>query len=411
MTPSPDRAETPSPNPPKHLSKGELYTLSAATAVVTANAYYIHPIIAVVADDFGISHAMIGMVPAFNQIALALGILLLLPLGDWVSNRRLTSIFVAAQFLSVAVMAVAQSYWLFVTASTVLGFFTIAPYLLPTYVSKRVAAGDLGRATAIITTGIIAGILVARAGAGVLGEHFGWRSVYFVAAALMLAVTFALPMIMEKRDSRTVAARGQTYGGLIASIIPIVRRNPEILLSGTIQALGFGIFLSIWMGLGLHLTSPDMGYGVDVVGYLALFAIINVFTTPRLGAWADKVGPRRARLTVATTQVFGVALLFFFGHSLWLLMIPIVIMNVGGPLIDVCNRMTFLNKAPEIRTRLMTVYIVMMFIGGGAASWAGTTAYDLAGWQGNAMLALVMSVCLWGLCFLSLRGAKTKPAP
>jgi len=406
MTPSPDRAETPSPAPPKHLSKGELYLLSAATAVVTANAYYIHPIIAVVADDFGVSHAMIGMVPAFNQIALALGILLLLPLGDWVSNRRLVSIFVAAQFLSVVVMALAQEYWLFVTASTVLGFFTIAPYLLPTYVSKRVAAGDLGQATAIITTGIITGILVARAGAGVLGEHFGWRSVYYVTAALMMAVTFALPMIMEKRDSRTVAAPGQSYAGLIASIGPIVRQNPEILLSGTIQALGFGIFLSVWMGLGLHLTSPDMGYGVDTVGYLALFAIFNVFTTPRLGAWADKVGPRRARLTVATTQLFGVTLLFFFGHSLWLLMIPIVIMNVGGPLIDVCNRMTFLNKALEIRTRLMTVYIVMMFIGGGAASWAGTTAYDLAGWQGNAVLAFGMSACLWVLCFLSLRGTK-----
>ena len=406
MTPSPDRAETPSPAPPKHLSKGELYLLSAATAVVTANAYYIHPIIAVVADDFGVSHAMIGMVPAFNQIALALGILLLLPLGDWVSNRRLVSIFVAAQFLSVVVMALAQEYWLFVTASTVLGFFTIAPYLLPTYVSKRVAAGDLGQATAIITTGIITGILVARAGAGVLGEHFGWRSVYYVTAALMMAVTFALPMIMEKRDSRTVAAPGQSYAGLIASIGPIVRQNKEILLSGTIQALGFGIFLSVWMGLGLHLTSPDMGYGVDTVGYLALFAIFNVFTTPRLGAWADKVGPRRARLTVATTQLFGVTLLFFFGHSLWLLMIPIVIMNVGGPLIDVCNRMTFLNKALEIRTRLMTVYIVMMFIGGGAASWAGTTAYDLAGWQGNAALAFGMSACLWVLCFLSLRREK-----
>ena len=404
MTPSPDSAETPSPASPKHLSKRELYTLSAATAVVTANAYYIHPIIAVVADDFGVSHAMIGMVPAFNQIALALGILLLLPLGDWVSNRRLTGIFVAAQFLSVAVMAFAQDYWLFVTGSTVLGFFTIAPYLLPTYVSKRVAPGDLGKATAIITTGIIAGILLARAGAGVMGQYFGWRSVYFVAAALMLAVTVVLPLIMEKRDSRTVAAPGQSYFGLIASIGPIIRRNPEILLSGTIQALGFGIFLSIWMGLGLHLTSPEMGYGVDVVGYLALFAIFNLFTTPRLGAWADRVGPRRARLTVASTQLFGVALLFFFGSSLFLLMIPIVIMNVGGPLIDICNRMTFLNKAPEIRTRLMTVYIVMMFIGGGAASWAGTTAYDLAGWHGNAILALCMSICLWTLSFLSVRG-------
>ena len=90
MDTAPAPADTLPPPSPKYLSNRELYVLAGATAVVVANAYYIHPIISLVADGFGISHAMIGMVPAFNQIALALGILLLLPLGDWVSNRRLT---------------------------------------------------------------------------------------------------------------------------------------------------------------------------------------------------------------------------------------------------------------------------------------------------------------------------------
>ncbi|KCZ92184.1 MFS transporter [Hyphomonas johnsonii] len=401
----PPRKDMPPPDAPApaYMSDRDLYILAAATAVVTANAYYIHPIISLVAKHFGVSESMIGLVPALNQIALALGILLLLPLGDWVSNRKLVSIFVAAQFLSIALMTFAQDYWLFVTGSTLLGFFTIAPYLLPAYVSKRVAPGDLGRATAIIATGIIAGILVARAGAGVIAEHFGWRAVYFAATGLMLAVSFALPLILEKRREGADAPAGRSYVGLIASIVPIVRNYPEILLSGAIQALSFGIFLSIWLGLGLHLTSPEMGYGVDVVGYLAIFSIINLVTTPRLGAWADKVGPKRARLTVASTQLLGVTLLFFFGNSLWLLMIPIVIMNIGGPLIDITTRMTFLSKASDIRTRLMTVYIVIMFLGAGAASWAGTTAYDLAGWHGNAVLALGMGICLWTLCLVSLR--------
>jgi predicted MFS family arabinose efflux permease len=406
-TPTQDAAPAGKPGeaaqPPHYLSNRDLYLLTGAIAVVTANAYYIHPIISRVADDFGIDHAMIGMVPAFNQIALAFGILFLLPLGDRVSNRKLVSIFVAAQFLSIATMALAQEYWLFVAGSTVLGFFTIAPYLLPAYVSKRVAPGELGRATAVLTTGIIGGILVARAGAGIVGQYLGWRTVYFIAAGLMLAVTFILPLTMEKRREGAASSAKQSYLALIASIVPIVRHYPEILVTGAIQALSFGIFLSVWLGLGLHLTSPEMGYGVDVVGYLAVFSVVNLVATPRLGAWADKVGPERARLIVASTQVVGVGLLYFVGHSLWLLMVPIIIMNVGGPMVDISNRMTFLTKAPDIRTRLMTVYIVMMFLGAGAASWAGTAAYDWAGWHGNALLATAMAVCLWGLCFISLR--------
>lgn len=77
------------------LSRSQEYALAATTAVVTANAYYIHPIIGDVAQTFGVGEAQIGLVPALNQLALATGIFLLLPLGDRYSNRSLCAIFVA----------------------------------------------------------------------------------------------------------------------------------------------------------------------------------------------------------------------------------------------------------------------------------------------------------------------------
>ena len=386
---------------PQRLSPRQVWILTLASAVVTANAYYIHPIIARVAEDFQVSSSTIGLVPALNQLALALGIFLLLPLGDRYSNRTLTAIFVAGQFVSIAVMTFAADFRLFLIGSTVLGFVTIAPYLLPTYASKRVDPSELGKVTAILTTGIIAGILSARAGAGVIAEYFGWRTVYYIATGLMFLVAIILPFSMDKREQATATEDGASYLKLIFSMIPMFGRFPEMVLSGIIQGLNFGIFISIWLGLGLHLTSPEMGFGVDTVGYLALFAIVNLVTTPRFGAWADKIGARKARLYVATFQLIGVSLFFFFGHNLWLLMIPILITNVFGPVIDVTGRMTFLNEPPEVRTRLMTIYIVFMFVGGGLASWAGTSAYDQFGWTGNATLALFMSITVLSLSFLA----------
>ncbi|NQY40060.1 MAG: MFS transporter [Henriciella sp.] len=375
--------------------------MTLASAVVTANAYYIHPIIARVAEDFQVSSSTIGLVPALNQLALALGIFLLLPLGDRYSNRTLTAIFVAGQFVSIAIMTFASDFRLFLIGSTALGFMTIAPYLLPTYASKRVDPSELGKVTAILTTGIIAGILSARAGAGVIAEYFGWRTVYYIATGLMFLVAIILPFSMDKREQATATEDGASYVKLIFSMIPMFGRFPEMVLSGLIQGLNFGIFISIWLGLGLHLTSPEMGYGVDTVGYLALFAIVNLVTTPRFGAWADKIGARKARLYVAVFQLMGVSLFFFFGHNLWLLIIPILITNIFGPVIDVTGRMTFLNEPPVVRTRLMTIYIVFMFVGGGLASWAGTSAYDRFGWTGNATLALLMSITVFSLCVLA----------
>lgn len=382
-----------------NLTRTQELSLAFAAAVVTANAYYIHPIIGEVADHFGVSHAGIGLVPALNQIALAIGILLLLPLGDRYSNRRLTVIFASGQTASLAVMTFAGGFGLFTIGSTLLGFFTIAPYLLPAYASKRVAPERLGEVTALLTAGVILGILIARVGAGVIAELWGWRSVYWIATGLMLAVTLSLPRLMEagKRDRE---AR-ESYPALIMSVFPLVVSHREVLLSGAIQALNFASFIALWLALALHLTSPEMGYGTDTVGYLAAIAAVSIFSTPRLGRWSDVAGPRRARAVFATVQMFGIALFWPLGNSVWTLLVPLVLVNLVGPGVDVTGRMTFLSLEPGLRTRLTTIYIVMMFIGGGVGSVAGTAAYDAFGWAGTCTLLAAISVSLCMLAWLA----------
>ncbi|MEP2234949.1 MAG: MFS transporter [Alteripontixanthobacter sp.] len=388
---------------PSRLTRRQEFLLAAAGAVIVANAYYIHPIIAEVARGFGVGEARIGLVPALNQLALALGVLVLLPLGDRISNRRLLIASAVMQTAAMLVMALADGFWLFTAGSTLLGFFTIGPYLLPAYASKRVSADRLGQVTATLTVGTIVGILVARIAAGVIARYLEWEHVYWLGAGLMVAVTLALPLVMEGRRTGSGDAPRQSYGALVYSTLPLLLRHRQVALSGLIQALNFGIFLSVWLGLGFHLTSGAMGYGTDVVGYLAGLAIVSMFVTPKLGKYADRIGAERARLHTSAIQFAGVALLYPLGFDLWLLVIPIIVLNAVGPAIDVSGRMTSLALAPEIRTRLMTGYIVLMFAGAGLASWGGTAAYGAAGWAGVTALAAVMSAAVVALSWLATR--------
>ena len=384
------------------MTRSKLLLLAAVTGATVANAYYIHPIIADVAASFGVDASTIGRVPAFNQFALALGIFLLLPLGDRIGNRILCLVFAAAQTAMLATMYFAEDFNLFLASSTALGFVTIVPYLLPAYVSKRVPPEQLGQATAMITVGIIFGILVARVGAGFVTEHYGWRPVYAIATGMMAIVTLALVFVMEPRRENA-DARAQSYFALLTSVFTLLRNHREVIFSGAIQALNFGTFLAVWLGLALHLTSERMGYGVDVVGYLAGFAVISLFATPRLGRWADKIGPRNARFRISVMQVVASVMLLLFADSLWLLIIPLLISNSFGPAIDVTSRMTFLSLEPSIRTRLMTAFIVMMFLGGGLASWASTLSYEYADWEGNAILAIAMTAASAIICRYTMR--------
>lgn len=383
---------------PATLTRAQEWALTLCVAVVTANAYYIHPIIGEVARDFQISEARIGIVPALNQLALALGILLLLPLGDIYSNRRLCIIFVSCQTLCMLGMALADGLALFTLASTLLGFVTIAPYLIPAFASKRVAPARLGQVTALLTAGVLFGILVARVGAGLVAEHADWRIIYWAAFALMVMVTLALPLVM-KSELATSKQPGGSYARLIASVFHLAREHRDMRISALIQGLNFASFTATWLALALHLTSDAMGYGTDVVGYLAGIAAISIFSTPRLGRWADRIGARRARLIVSVVQIAGVSLLYPLGFHVVTLLVPLLIINMVGPSIDVTGRMTFLALAPDIRTRLTTFYVVAMFIGGAIGSVAGTATYDAGGWGGTCLLLLANALGILALAW------------
>lgn len=387
---------------PAQLSRAQEYALAVTVAVVTANAYYIHPIIGEVARDFAVSDAEIGIVPALNQLALALGIFLLLPLGDRYSNKALCIAFVSAQCLFMFGMAMAQQFGMFTLASTLLGFVTIAPYLIPAFASKRVAPQRLGQVTALLTAGVIFGILVARVGAGIVAENFGWRSVYWCAFAMMAVITALLPVTLRSEPAARKVPQG-SYPALLASVFTLARQHRDMLVSALIQGLNFAIFTASWLALALHLTSDQLGYGVDAVGYLAGIAAVSIFSTPRLGIWADKIGARRARFIASLVQAVGIMLMYPMGWHIGLIVVPLLITNMVGPTIDVTGRMTFLALDPSIRTRLTTSYIVVMFLGGSIGSLLGTGIYDWGGWSATCAALAAMSLCVVALSYWSAR--------
>ncbi|MGD1989719.1 MAG: MFS transporter, partial [Pseudomonadales bacterium] len=308
-------------------------------------------------------------------------------------NRKLVLICITVQLLSLGIMALAESYALFLAASTILGFFTLTPYLLPAYVSKRVEGAQLGRATATLTTGVVAGVLLSRTGSGIIAEYGGWRTVYGVATGLMALTLVILAWRLEGKTSTGNIVPGETrYGTMMRALGRLALTHPRVLLSGAIQGLSFAIFLLLWLGLGLHLTGAEWKLGTDVVGALAALTALNLLTTAKLGRWADGHGPERARRRLAILQFIGVgSLALVHLHWLWVIL-PITLTSIAGPVIDVTGRMTALREDPAIRTRLMTLYTTIMFLLAGLGSALGTSTYAAFGWNGIVLASSGLSL-------------------
>lgn len=57
------------------------------TSLLVANLYYNHPILNILAEDFGVDYADVSIIPTLGQAGYAVGLFFLCPLGDLLKRR------------------------------------------------------------------------------------------------------------------------------------------------------------------------------------------------------------------------------------------------------------------------------------------------------------------------------------
>ena len=71
------------------LSAKMIFTLATAGGLAVASIYYSQPMLSLMGQGIGATPTSIGMIPTLTQAGYALGILLLLPLGDRYDRRAI----------------------------------------------------------------------------------------------------------------------------------------------------------------------------------------------------------------------------------------------------------------------------------------------------------------------------------
>src|ERR1035437_8078575 len=104
--------------------------MAVGVGISVANIYYCQPLLGIMARNLNVSEHHIGWIATLTQIGTALGMLLLVPLGDIAERRTLTvrmCIFVAFAAL---LIAIAPSFALLAVFSFLLGMAGVVPHLL-----------------------------------------------------------------------------------------------------------------------------------------------------------------------------------------------------------------------------------------------------------------------------------------
>lgn len=363
--------------------------LAIACGLAIANVYYNQPLLGHIGRSLEIPVKQVGFIPFLTQIGYATGLLLLVPLGDRMERRNLITTMLL--LLSCALVAEATSpnlIWLAI-ASFALGFCSIVAHLVLPLVAYMTAPEQRGKVIGTLLSGMILSVLLARTVSGAIGEHFGWRSVYAIAAGLMII----LALIVRREIPVNKPSSTLSYQQLMASLVDLFRQQPVLREASFNIALIFAAFNIFWASLIFLLESPVYNFNAQVAGLFGLAGIIGAITTPVVGRLTDERGPRMLVGIAVSLALSAFVILWLAGTYLMGLVVGVIILDLGMHTGYISNQIRVYNLVPNAESRLNTVYMVINYSGGALGSFMGTYVWGLWRWNG---------VCALGFSLLSI---------
>ncbi|RXK87493.1 MFS transporter [Filimonas effusa] len=358
--------------------------MAACTGLIVANIYYCQPLIVLISQEFKVEESRAGVITFLTQIGYAMGLLFFVPLGDKIERRKQILFTSSCAMVALLVAANAPSLLILEIASLLIGFTSVVPQLILPLSASLASPAKRGRVIGIVMSGLLIGVLLSRTLSGFVGAWLGWRSMYWIAAGIMLCLIllmrFAFPV---NRPSFT-----GSYGQLMKSLLTLIRELPLLREASAINALAFAVFGMFWTTMVLHMSGPPFGYHSDKLGLFGLAAAAGALAAPVVGAAADKRNPRFAIGLGIALVITGYLIFHFLPHSLIAIIAGIVVMDLGAQAIHVSNQSRVYALLPEARNRLNTVFMTISFIGTSFGSALGLFMWRQAGWNGVTLAGI-----------------------
>lgn len=365
------------------------FLLACLCAFAVANIYYNQPLLELIARDFNKDANSAGSIAMVVQLAYAAGLVFFVPLGDRVVRRKLLAILLGINAIASIAAAMSQNIGQLLMVNIAIGMTAVGAQIIIPMVSLMVPSEHRGRAVGIVMSGLMAGVLFGRILSGAVGEYWGWRMMYLIAAAInMVMVLFVYRLLPHNSP----AENPTPYKSLLVSLMTYFRQEKELRKACLYGALMFGSFSALWGALAFLLARPPYEFGSDVVGAFGFAGIAGIMVTPFIGRLVDRLNPTLIVCLGGICAGAGFLLLTLSEYYLMALIASVILLDIGGRAGLVGNQLRALALSESARSRLNTVFMFCYFLGGAVGTRVGAEISLYFSWQGIAVLGLTTSL-------------------
>lgn len=363
-----------------------IMTLAIMAGISVANIYYCQPLLNMISEDTGLSTFEVNLMPVFTQVGYALGLLLIIPLGDLYNRRKTILASFVFAVLAMIVIYTSDNTALLLGASLVTGFCSVSPQVFIQFVSLYAKPEQKERKVGIVLSGLLVGILASRVISGYVGHLMGWRSMYLIAAIIM---SLSACIILRIFPNVLPTYQG-SFSSLMKSIIQLVKDHPRSLLYSVRSAFAFGSMLGLWACLAFRMKEAPFYASSDTVGMLALCGVAGALTASNVGKYIPRYGVERINGIGATLITLSWIIMALFDDMYCGMIAGIIIIDIGMQCIQLSNQNATMRLCPDATSRMNTIYMVTYFIGGSFGTFLAGTMWSLYEWTGTVIAGIGM---------------------
>ncbi|WP_221851305.1 MFS transporter [Curtobacterium herbarum] len=364
------------------------------------------PLLDEIAADLHASSSLAGLLVTVTQVGYALGILLVVPLGDVLDRRRLVPGVLVASAVALLLASVAPSFGVLLGTLGLVGLTTVAGQLLTPLAGDLADPAARGRVVGTVASGMLTGILVSRTVSGLVAQVAGWRAIYVVAAVAALVLAVLLRRAIPHLDRRDRVP----YPQLIGSVFRAVAHHRSVQVTLVLGASAFAVFTMFWTALTFLLSAPPFGYSPAAIGLVGLAGLTGAVAAQRVGRLHDRglsvpVTGAALALGLLSLVVAGLG-----ARSIVVVLVAVVLLDIGVQAANVLNQTRLFAIDPAARSRLNTAFVTGNFIGGAVGSALASVLWGLGGWTAVTIGGAVLfgfALTVWAV---HRRGALALPA-
>lgn len=374
------------------MTRSLVLLLAVATGMTVASLYYAQPLLETIRATLGLNVTAAGLIITASQLGYAIGLALLVPLGDLFERRKLVVIMTIGIAAGLAGIGFSSNGSILLLLSVVVGALSVVAQILVAFSADLAGTAERGRVVGTVMSGLLLGVLLARTVAGVLAQFWGWRMVFWLAAGSMMVIALAMYRGLPFRTPNV----DYSYLSLLRSMPMIFIEERILRLRSLYGAIAFGIFSALWTPLAFLLSKSPFNYEPGIIGLFGLAGVAGATAASVAGRLADRGSSGRTTFAAIVLLIVSWLPLWWGRHSVLLLIAGLVLADLGVQSLHITNQSEIYRLRPEARSRLTSAYMTFFFIGGVVGSSVSALVYAKAGWTGvcaiGAALGLLAAV-------------------